>query len=75
MPHFVLTETDEQLAELVHDLRQPLGTIENSAYYLKLLLSEAGAQVQQQLSLIQEQVDRAARILVDATAQKHRSGI
>lgn len=56
-------DTEESLAHLVHDLRQPLGTIDYSACYLELLLSEAGAAVQEQLLLIQKQVEQASRLL------------
>lgn len=63
------SETDEVLAALVHDLRQPLGTLEYSACYLELLLGEAQETVQDQLRIIQQQLDLAARLLTDAVAR------
>ena len=35
------TQLEELFAELIHDLRQPLNTIDNSVSYLDLLLHEA----------------------------------
>lgn len=69
----ILTDSHESLAELIHDLRQPLGTIENSAFYLRMLLNATDGPVLEQLRLIEEQVDRAARLLADAAARIPRS--
>jgi signal transduction histidine kinase len=70
---FAVTEYEEFFASLIHDLRQPLNTIENSASYLKLLLGERGAAVDDQLRLIERQVDVAAHMLAEASARM-RSG-
>jgi signal transduction histidine kinase len=70
---FAVTEFDELFASLIHDLRQPLNTIENSASYLKLLLGDTGGAVDDQLRLIERQVDVAARMLAEASARM-RSG-
>ena len=59
----------EILKNLIHDLRQPLGNIENSAYFLDLLLSSAGPQVKEQLRAIEHQVEQAARLLAEAAAE------
>jgi signal transduction histidine kinase len=64
-----VTEFDEFFASLIHDLRQPLNTIENSASYLKLLLGESGGAVDAQLRLIERQVDVAAHMLAEASAR------
>jgi signal transduction histidine kinase len=56
-------------AEFIHDLRQPLSTIDNSVGYLDLLLREAEEPVQEQLRLIARQVDLAARILAEASTR------
>lgn len=61
------TVSPESLADLIHDLRQPLATIEYSACYLQLVLEAAGAEVQEQLRLIQRQLD-FANILLDAVS-------
>jgi len=68
------TEPDQLLKNLVHDLRQPLGTIETSAYYLGLLLHIAPPQAREQIRIIEQQVDRAARLLTEAVAELNRVG-
>jgi signal transduction histidine kinase len=69
MHRFAATEFEELFASLIHDLRQPLNTIENSASYLKLLLGENGGAVDAQLRLIERQVDVASRMLTEASAR------
>ena len=59
----VQVEPEEALAELVHDLRQPLGTLEYSALYLQILLGDAEGPAQQQLRIMQQQIEAAARML------------
>lgn len=54
------------LANLVHDVRQPLSTIENSAYCLKLLMRDAPEPVREQIRVILRQVDRADGLLREA---------
>jgi len=56
------------IATLVHDLRQPLSTIQGSACYLDLLLSDASEPVREQLRMILRQVDRADAILCATAA-------
>ena len=64
------TETSNHLLQsLVHDLRQPLSTIENSAYYLNLLTGAENPQVQEQILCIQAQVERAAILLAQLAAE------
>jgi nitrogen-specific signal transduction histidine kinase len=53
-------------ATLVHDVRQPLSTIENSAYCLQLLMRDAPEAVREQIRVILRQVDRADGCLRDA---------
>jgi signal transduction histidine kinase len=60
---------EKVLADLIHDLRQPLSTIDNSISYLDLLLREAEEPVHEQLRLIARQVDLAARILLEASTR------
>jgi signal transduction histidine kinase len=69
MPLFTASEPEELLARLVHDLRQPLGTIETSAYYMNLLLGQEQAPARQQLRIVERQVDLAARMLNEAAAE------
>jgi len=66
MPDIFFTEAEERIAELVHELRQPLGTIGDSAFYLGLVLKDADPAVHEQLRVIEEQVERACRALATA---------
>ena len=75
MHQIALTESEELLADLVHDLRQPLDVIEGSASYLGLLLGGAGTSVHEQLRIIGNQVSLAAQILADAAARLAPTGI
>jgi signal transduction histidine kinase len=59
-------EYQKALATLVHDVRQPLSTIENSAYCLKLLMRDAPEPVREQIRTILRQVDRADGFLREA---------
>ncbi len=65
-------EVDHILKNLVHDLRQPLGNIETSAYYLGLLLRNENPHVREQIRTIEQQVDRAAAMLTQALAELNR---
>jgi len=65
-------EYQKILATVVHDVRQPLSTIENSAYCLRLLMRDAPEAVRRQIDLILRQVDRADGILRDASEQFRR---
>ena len=57
------SEYEQLLAALVHDVRQPLSTIENSAYCLRLLMRDAPEPVREQIRIILRQVDRADSML------------
>ncbi len=49
-----------------HELRNPLGVIKNSAYFLKLVLGKTlNEKVDTHLSLIEEEVNRCSRIISD----------
>jgi len=72
MRSIVEIETELLLKNLVHDLRQPLSTIETSVYYLNLLLREGQPRAQEQLRTIEHQVDMAASMLTQAVAEFHR---
>jgi len=63
---------EKLLKNVVHDLRQPLGTIETSAYLLNRMLRSAEGQAYQYLCTIERQVDLAARILNEAAAELGR---
>jgi len=57
---------------VVHELRQPLGTIETSAYLLNRMLRGSEDQAYQHLCTIERQVFLAARILNEAAAELGR---
>ncbi|MEX2683981.1 MAG: PAS domain S-box protein [Candidatus Sigynarchaeota archaeon] len=48
-----------------HELRNPLGAINNSIYFLNLKMPEADEKVKKHLMNIQNEVDRATRIITD----------
>jgi len=73
MDRAVVMESEEVLAALVHDLRQPLGTLEYSALCLERLLDDAPAPVQRQLQVMHEQIEAAAAILSEAAAHLPRT--
>ena len=55
-----------QLAASVgHELRNPLGVIKNSAYYLKSQLDGAGASTVHHLQIIEREISRADKIIGD----------
>jgi signal transduction histidine kinase len=57
------------LCDVVHDLRQPLGIIEISAYLLKKALADATPEVRAHLDAIERQIDVAVRVLADAASE------
>jgi signal transduction histidine kinase len=59
-------ETGEVVRHLTHELRQPLSTLEASAYYLKLILAGKDSRVDLQLDKIQQLVQNMSWILSDA---------
>jgi hypothetical protein len=67
--HSVIGEfscTARPLDELVHELRQPLSTIECLTYYLELVCTDTGARCH--LERIQDMVIQANRILERASS-------
>ena len=66
-----MTESAQLLIRnLVHDLRQPLSTVESCVYYLSMVAPNDG-RMRQHLDLIQAQVEEASRILNQAVEQSH----
>ena len=58
----------EAIRELVHELRQPLSSIEAIAYYIEMTLPPDQLQTRQQLRRIQELVEQAASALEEAAS-------
>jgi signal transduction histidine kinase len=54
---------DARLRELVHELRQPLSSIEAIAYYLEMTLPAGQVQARQHMSDLQRLVEEAHAIL------------
>ncbi|HEY1337609.1 MAG TPA: histidine kinase dimerization/phospho-acceptor domain-containing protein [Bryobacteraceae bacterium] len=56
-------DPERLLASVVHDLREPLSTIDGSAFCLNMLLGESDSQAALQVSIIQRQIEEATRVL------------
>jgi K+-sensing histidine kinase KdpD len=67
-----ISPSEAILNHLVHDLRQPLGSIETSAYILNLLTDPAQIRAHEHLRAIEQQVARAAAMLAEAAAELRR---
>jgi len=65
-------EYQNLFATLVHDVRQPLTTIEYSAQYLDILLRDAPESAREQVRMILRQVSRADGCLRDAAHHLRR---
>jgi signal transduction histidine kinase len=63
---------EEILARLIHDLSQPLGAIETSAYVLNLVLDPSDARVHEHVDAIERQAAQAGRLLIEATGELRR---
>jgi signal transduction histidine kinase len=68
MQSSTVSPSEQLLANLIHDLRQPLGNIETSAYLLNLVTPPEQNVSHAQLLAIEQQVDQAARLLSEASA-------
>jgi len=72
MQSFALNRAEEILQNLVHDLRQPLGNIDISAYILNLSLPDADPQIRAHIQTIGRQVEQACDVLRSAVAEMGR---
>lgn len=66
------TSPDERLRELVHELRQPLSSIEAIAYYLEMTLPPGQVQARQHMAHLQRLVEEANAILLRSAGMVHR---
>ena len=55
--------SDERLRELIHELRQPLSSIEAIAYYLEMTLPPGQVQAREHMTQLQSLVAEATAIL------------
>ena len=67
--------SETALANLIHDLRQPLGNIETSTWCLSSLIPEPDGRVREQLALIERQIQAAQDILSAACAELSRARV
>jgi hypothetical protein len=57
------TSSEDILHSLVHDLRQPIGNLETSLFYLDLVLEHPSVRVYEQMRTMERQVAQAAQLL------------
>jgi cob(I)alamin adenosyltransferase len=63
------TSSEEILYSLVHDLRQPLGNLETSLFYLDLVLAHMPSRVSEQMRIMERQVAQATQLLHRASEE------
>lgn len=69
----VTSSSDERLRELVHELRQPLSSIEAIAYYVEMTLPAGQLEAQQYMSQVQQLI-AATNAILERTACATREG-
>jgi hypothetical protein len=62
------SSSDELVRDLIHDLRQPLSSIEAIAYYLEMTLPPDLIQARLYMRRLQQLVDQTSSVLQDAAA-------
>jgi signal transduction histidine kinase len=60
------------LANLIHDLRQPLSNLESTTYCLASLTESCGVRVTDQVRVMERQVEQAEMLLTQAAAEMSR---
>ena len=60
------SSSDEMVRDLIHDLRQPLSSIEAIAYYLEMTLPPDLIQARLYMRRLQQLVDQTSAVLQDA---------
>jgi hypothetical protein len=68
-----MSAAEQLLADLIHDLAQPLGNIETSAYCLHRCIQPQHPRALEYLRMIQQQVDKASGLLAAASAELARA--
>ena len=61
--------SEEILRTLVHDLRQPLGNLETSLFYLDMVLDKSSDRVRGQMQLMERQIAQAMQMLHRASEE------
>jgi signal transduction histidine kinase len=67
-----MPERDEVVRDFIHDMRQPLSSIEAIAYYLEMTLPAEQLQARQYMRRLQQLVDEANSILHHAAVDVRR---
>ncbi len=62
-----MASPEERLRDVIHDLRQPLSSIDAIAYYLEMTLPPEQSEARYQMSQLQRLVADAAAILEQAS--------
>ena len=63
-----VSHSEELMRELIHDLRQPLSSIEAIAYYLEMTLPPEQIEARLYMRRLQQLVDQTSLVLEDAAA-------
>jgi signal transduction histidine kinase len=63
-----LSTPEDLVRDLIHDLRQPLSSIEAIAYYLEMTLPPEQIQARLYMRRLQQLVDQTSSVLHDAAA-------
>ena len=63
-----VSHSEELVRELIHDLRQPLSSIEAIAYYLEMTLPPEQTEARLYMRRLQQLVDQTSSVLGDAAA-------
>jgi nitrogen-specific signal transduction histidine kinase len=63
-----VSHSEELMRELIHDLRQPLSSIEAIAYYLEMTLPPEQIEARLYMRRLQQLVDQTSSVLEEAAA-------
>ena len=72
---FAEPRSEELVRELIHDLRQPLSSIEAIAYYLEMTLPADQIQTRLYMRRLQQLVDQTSSVLEGAAARARKQAV
>jgi hypothetical protein len=67
--HTVEYSSEEILHSLIHDLRQPLGNLETSVFYLDLVLEHPAGRIGEHMRVMERQIAQAVQLLHRAAGE------